>query len=66
MKLIVNGDVHEHRGDGTVLALIVELGANRNHAALMVNGSVVPSETWETARLNENDEVELLVFVGGG
>jgi thiamine biosynthesis protein ThiS len=66
MKLTVNGEQHEYRGDGSVDALLEELGANKAHTALMVNGNVVPSENWTTTSLNENDEVEMLVFVGGG
>jgi sulfur carrier protein len=66
MKLTVNGETHEHHGTGTIDALLEELGANKAHTALMVNGNVVSSNDWKTTILNENDEVEMLVFVGGG
>ena len=66
MKLTVNGEAHEHNGNGSVDSLLEELGANPAHTALMINGSVVPSETWTTTTLAENDEIEMLVFVGGG
>jgi len=66
MKLQVNGEPHEHQGNGTINALLEELGANKAHTALMVNGDVMPSDDWKTTALNENDEVEMLVFVGGG
>ena len=66
MKLNVNGEPHEHTGNGTVDALLEELGANKEHTALMLNGDVVPSSGWKTTTLNDNDEVEMLVFVGGG
>ncbi len=66
MNLIVNGEKHEHTGSGTIDALLEELEANQAHTALMVNGDVVPSESWKNTALNENDEVEMLVFVGGG
>ena len=66
MKLIVNGDPHQHQGNGSVNALLNELGANKAHTALMVNGTVMPSSDWESPVLNENDEIEMLVFVGGG
>ena len=66
MKLQVNGEPHEHQGNGTINALLEELGANKAHTALMVNGDVMPSIDWKTTALNENDEVEMLVFVGGG
>lgn len=66
MKLTVNGEPHEHRGGGTIAALLEELGANPAHTALMLNGEVVPSRAWKTGTLKENDNVEMLVFVGGG
>ncbi len=66
MKLTVNGEPHEHTGEDTIDALLNELGANQAHTALMLNGNVVSSNAWKTTQLNENDEVEMLVFVGGG
>ena len=66
MKLVINGEPHEHEGNGSVDALLDELGAKKAHTALMVNGNVLPSTDWESPILNENDEVEMLVFVGGG
>ena len=66
MKLIVNGKPHEHTGESSVSALLDGLGANPAHTALMLNGEVVPSDHWEATMLNENDDVEVLVFVGGG
>ncbi len=66
MKLIVNGEPHEHTGNGSIAALLSELGANKAHTALMVNGDVIPATEWESSGLSENDEIEMLVFVGGG
>ncbi len=66
MKLKVKGEPHDHQGDGTIDTLREELGANKAHTALMLNGDVVPSKDWKTTTMNENDEVEMLVFVGGG
>ena len=66
MKLTVNGEAHEHRGNGTIEALLNELGAKKEHTALLLNGEVAPSTKWKTTALNENDEIEMLVFVGGG
>ena len=66
MKLTVNGEAHIHPGDGTLAAVVEELGANPAHAAVMRNGDVVPSEAWANTALHENDKIEMLVFVGGG
>lgn len=66
MKLMMNGELHIHEGNGSVDTLLNELGANKAHTALMVNGAVIPAEKWESTPLNENDQIEMLVFVGGG
>ena len=66
MKLEVNGELHEHSGNGSISALLDELGAKKEHAALTVNGDIVSSSRWEEPLLQEGDKVEILVFVGGG
>jgi sulfur carrier protein len=66
MNLHVNGEKVEHGGDGTVTALLSELGAIPEHTALTVNGELVFSKHWKTFKLNDGDAVEVLTFVGGG
>jgi len=66
MKLTVNGASHEHRGAGSADALLEELGAQKEHTALMVNGTVVPAADWAATTLKTDDAIEMLVFVGGG
>ena len=66
MKLTVNGESHEHTGDGTVTALLSELGANPDHSALTINGHFVPRNNWDDFKLTDDDNVEVLTFVGGG
>ncbi len=66
MNLIVNGEKVEHRGDGTVPALLTELGATPEHTALTVNGDLVFSKQWKDFKFTDGDTVEVLTFVGGG
>ena len=66
MNLIVNGEPLEYTGSAFVDALVEELGAKKTHTALMLNGKILPSETWETTGLKDEDQIEMLVFVGGG
>ena len=66
MELIVNGEKHEHAGDGSIAALIKENGARPERTAVMVNGDVVPRARWDAVTLKPGDNVELLVFAGGG
>ena len=66
MKLLVNGETIEHSGDGGIPSLLAELGANPKLCAVMINGNVVPRETWNDVALAEDDEVEVMVFASGG
>jgi thiamine biosynthesis protein ThiS len=66
MNLTVNGSPHEHTGDGTVAALLTELGANPEHSALTINGDLIFSKDWKTFTFTDGDAVEVLTFVGGG
>ncbi|MGE4488816.1 MAG: sulfur carrier protein ThiS [Kiritimatiellales bacterium] len=66
MQLTVNGESHEHRGDGSVAALLTELGAIPEHTALAVNGDLVFSRDWKNFKLTAGDTIEALTFVGGG
>ncbi|HKL20785.1 MAG TPA: sulfur carrier protein ThiS [Tichowtungia sp.] len=66
MNLTVNGENHEHTGDGSVNALLAELGAQPEHSALTVNGDLLFSRDWDAFQFNDGDTVEVLTFVGGG
>ncbi|NOU35946.1 MAG: sulfur carrier protein ThiS [Kiritimatiellaceae bacterium] len=66
MFLTVNSEKYEHGGDGTVPALLAELGATPEHTAATVNGELVFSKDWKSFKLNDGDTVEVLTFVGGG
>ncbi len=66
MNLTVNGEKVEHRGDGTIPALLAELGAVPEHTALTVNSELIFFKDWKNFKLNDGDAVEVLTFVGGG
>ena len=66
MQILLNGETYDYNGETNINALLDDIGANKDHTALMLNGSVIPSDNWEDQEIKENDEVEVLVFVGGG
>ena len=66
MQILLNGETYAYNGLTNINALLDDIGANKDHTALMLNGSVIPSDNWEDQEIKENDEVEVLVFVGGG
>jgi len=66
LQLKVNGEPHPHHGDGSLSALLSETGAHPERTAVMVNGRVVKKVDWAGVRLQENDQVEVLMFAAGG
>ena len=66
MEIILNGDKQQIENQSTILLLLNSLKINKEHAALMINGNIIPSSNWDSHLLKENDEVEIMVFVGGG
>lgn len=66
MQFIVNDQHHNHTGNGSITALLKELGAQPEHAAITVNGTLIFSKDWSTVQLQAGDTIEVLTFVGGG
>lgn len=66
MKIRVNGEPHEHRGNGTLRSLFVELNMHPDRVAVMVNDQVVRRDAIDSVKLRAGDRVECLTFAGGG
>ena len=68
MNVLLNGDVHE-LPDGAVLSdAVAASGAppDRRGVAVAVGGEVVPRGEWDTTRLADGAQVEVLQAVQGG
>jgi sulfur carrier protein len=46
--------------------LLINKVAEPSMVSIQVNGSFVVREDYDTTKLNENDEVDFLYFMGGG
>jgi len=66
MKILVNGEKHEHGGQGTIASLLKEMEISGDRVAIMVNDKVVNRDERKSVRLKDGDRVELLTFAGGG
>ena len=66
MNITVNGSRHIHRGDGSLAEFLKELNARPDHVAIVVNGRIVPKSERSSVRLRDGDQVEILMFIGGG
>ena len=65
--VLVNDRPHALAGDGTLLALLGELGlAQRRGLAAAVNGAVVPRGEWAARPLAGGDRVILIRATQGG
>jgi len=66
MNIIVNGNIHDHTGPGSLDVLLKELGARPDAVAIMVNDQVIPRADRAGITLKDGDYVEVLSFMGGG
>jgi sulfur carrier protein len=66
MQLTVNGQPRDVPDGLTVRGLIEHLGLTEGPVAVERNREVVPRAEHATIRLDENDVIEIVHFVGGG
>lgn len=66
MKLIVNGETKEFNEEISLQSVISSLEVEDKVMAAAVNMQIVKKDEWANYKLNENDTLELLQFVGGG
>jgi len=66
ISLIVNGEKKEFEENSTLKTIIMQLQIEDKVMAAAVNMEIVKKSEWNTFKVKENDELELLQFVGGG
>ncbi len=66
MQLVLNGERHEHKGDGSLISLLREMNLDPGKAAVMINNEIIKREDQQAVILKESDKIELLTFAGGG
>jgi len=67
MKIKVNGkEMHFDKGEITITELVKELGIKAPNFAVAVGMDVIPKSEYETFKIKDGDNVEIVTFVGGG
>lgn len=66
MTIRVNGEPYEVAGPLTISALLAELKIDPRLVAVEHNLTIIKRAAYETAVINEGDEIEVVRFVGGG
>ena len=66
MRLQLNGEATTVSGPETVAELLAHLGLEPRKIAVELNLEIVPRSTYEAARIQDGDRIEIVQFVGGG
>ncbi|MGE0862887.1 MAG: sulfur carrier protein ThiS [Vicinamibacterales bacterium] len=66
MTIKLNGDRHEIPQPLSVTALLATLDIDPRRVAVEHNLAVVKKAAYDSAVINDGDEVEIVNFVGGG
>jgi len=66
MNLLINGIPHTQINAVHLLGLLEQLNIDPNITAVEKNGIIIPKTDYATERLNDNDTLELIRFMGGG
>lgn len=66
MNITINGQPQQVVGVSSIAELIVFLGYQNKRIAVEHNGNIVPKSMHEQTKLNEGDQLEIVVAVGGG
>jgi thiamine biosynthesis protein ThiS len=66
MTIRLNGEPHDLAGPLTVSELLTRLDINPHRVAVELNLTVLKRATYDSTTIRENDEVEIVNFVGGG
>jgi thiamine biosynthesis protein ThiS len=66
VKITLNGDPLEVAGSPTISELLARLQVDSRRVAVEHNFIVLKRAAFDTTRLSDNDQVEIVNFVGGG
>lgn len=67
MKITVNGEAQTIENQTTISELLsINKVQNAEMVSVQVNGDFVDRESFTTSKINENDEIDFLYFMGGG
>jgi len=66
MRVVINGEAQMLKDGLSIAQLIADLGLNRRRIAVELNRQIIARDTYEQRIIANNDELEIVNFVGGG
>lgn len=65
IKLKINGKDESFEGK-TIMDIIEKKKLNAEHVVVEHNMKIIPKKEWNDTEVNQDDNVEIVSFVGGG
>lgn len=66
MKITLNGKQYGCSPDTPLPALLQQIKADPEKVAVVINGKIVPREEFSSTKPAENDNIDVIIFAGGG
>jgi sulfur carrier protein len=66
MQILCNGQQREIGGNTSLTSLLEMLDLPADSVVAEINKKIINRDQYDTTRLSDGDEVELIRFVGGG
>jgi thiamine biosynthesis protein ThiS len=66
MRVVINGNEENIQPGLTVGELVARYQFQPTHVAIEINEDLVPRQAFDETRIEENDQIEIVTFVGGG
>jgi thiamine biosynthesis protein ThiS len=66
MRVVINGKQEDIQAGLTVGELVASYQFQPTHVAIEINEDLVPRKAFDQTHIEENDQIEIVTFVGGG
>ena len=66
IRIFINGEVREVPSEFSLAGLLEYFSLPQARIAIELNREVVRRKDWENVRINDDDRIEIVHFVGGG
>ena len=66
MKVTINGTIKELAVSSHLSDIVTQFCKEPRHIITEVNGRIITSGEWDSITIKDDDQIELVAFVGGG
>jgi sulfur carrier protein len=66
MKITINGVASEVGDNSTIITVITQKGLQAQAVVIEHNYEIIQQQKWDSVKLQQDDKLEIVTFVGGG